>query len=161
MPNHFTTIAICSPGYDFNCDDFNDRHKETCLCSVVKPMPERATEIHIGSAVMEDGSRASKWTERKNESGKTVCTPTDETDWYEWSKENWGTKWGTYDMKAFPLGGDGSPIAIKFQSAWGPPKILGLIAEWLKRVGKFDRVVFIGFDPYDDSTKLLEREVIQ
>ena len=45
MPNHYTTIAICSPGHDFNCQEFNEKHKETCLCSVVMPMPEAVEQI--------------------------------------------------------------------------------------------------------------------
>jgi hypothetical protein len=140
MPNHYTTIAICSPGSEFNCKEFNEKHAETCLCSVVKPMPEAVEQVP--SVLYPDG------TSEKQRRGV-------KRDWYDWAKENWGTKWGTYDLQAFELGGDSSPIAIKFQSAWSPPNILPEIAEWLKRVGKFDRVEFIGFDPYDDSTKLL------
>lgn len=140
MPNHYTTIAICSPGHDFDCDDFNARHAKTCLCSVVKPMPESVAQVP--SILYPDGTTER---ERRGES----------TDWYEWANENWGTKWGTYQMNAFALGGDGAPIAIKFQSAWSPPKILGEIAEWLKRVGKFENVAFVGFDPWDDSTRIL------
>jgi len=158
MPNHYTTIAICSPGHDFDCDDFNERHQDTNLCAVVKPMPEHTEELHSGTAIMSDGTRASVWTERKGEDGAIIRTASDDTSWYDWAAENWGTKWGTYDMQAFPLGGDGNPIAIKFQSAWGPPSILDDIAAWLKRVGKFERVDFVGFDPYDDSTILLSEE---
>lgn len=143
MPNHYTTIAICSPGYDFDCKEFNEQHKKTCLCSVVMPMPERVEDVP--ATIYPDGTSER---ERRGES----------TDWYEWAIEHWGTKWGTYDMKAFPLDGDASPIAIKFQSAWSPPKILPQIAEWLKRVGKFEKVAFVGFDPYDDSTRLLDTE---
>lgn len=141
MPNHFTTIAICSPGHDFNAKEFNERHKETCLCRVVMPMPENVEQVP--ATMYPDGT-----TERERRG--------EPADWYEWANEHWGTKWGTYDMEAIDLGGDGSPVAIKFQSAWGPPKILDKIAEWLKRVGKFERVVWIGFDPCDDSTTFLE-----
>lgn len=141
MANHYTTVAICSPGHDFNCAEFNERHKETCLCSVVMPMPEAVEQVPSPS--YPDGT-----TERERRGAKQ--------DWYEWAKENWGTKWGTYELQAFELGGDSSPIAIKFQSAWAPPKILPQIAEWLKRVGKFEHVAFVGFDPYDDSTRMLE-----
>lgn len=128
MPNHYTTIAICSSGYDFDCDAFNAAHEKTNICDAVRPMP------------------------------KELCgtsAPGDKPNWYDWANDNWSTKWGTYDVRAFKLGGDGSPVAIKFQSAWSAPKILKEIAEWLKRVGGFDKVSFVGFDPYDDSTKVL------
>lgn len=141
MPNHYTTIAICSPGYEFDCEDFNEQHSKTCLCSVVKPMPEVVEQIP--STWYPDGT-----TERERRGEKT--------DWYEWANETWGTKWGTYDMRAFELGGDGAPIAIKFQSAWSAPTILSEIAGWLKRVGKFESVEFVGFDPYDNSTRILD-----
>lgn len=128
MPNHYTTIAICSPGNDFNCDEFNGRHKETCLCSAVRPMPDDIRQAYTSSS---------------NDS------------WYAWARENWGTKWGTYGLKAFSLDGDFGPVVIQFQSAWGPPKILREIADWLKREGKFEDVVFVGFDPASCSTEML------
>jgi len=143
MPNHYTTIAICSPGHEFDCDDFNEKHAETCLCSVVMPMPDPVEQVP--SISYPDG------TTEKQRLGV-------EQDWYDWANENWGTKWGTYRMKAFELGGDCAPVAIKFQSAWGPPKILDKIADWLKRVGGFENVAFIGFDPYNDSTQMLNGE---
>lgn len=141
MPNHYTTIAICSPGHDFECDKFNEQYANVCLCSAVKPMPPEVASVP--ATVYPDGT-----TERERLGV--------ETDWYEWAKANWGTKWGTYDTEAFDLGGDGSPIAIKFQSAWCAPKILSEIAEWLKATCGFENVVFVGFDPYDDSTRILE-----
>lgn len=141
MPNHFTTIAICSPGYEFNVEEFNERHKETCLCSIVRPMPEHVARVP--STLYPDG------TSEKQRRGEPQ-------DWHDWAMENWGTKWGTYDMTGFALCGDSSPIAIKFQSAWGPPRILGEIAKWLRKTYQFEHVAFVGFDPYDCSTKTLE-----
>jgi len=142
VPNHYTTIAICDPGHDFDAAAFNERHAQTCLCSVVKPMPEAIEQVPKTN--YPDG------TTEKQRRGV-------EQDWYDWANENWGTKWGTYDMHAVELGGDSSPILIKFQSAWSAPTILPAIAEWLKRIGKFERVSFIGFDPYNDSLSVLHK----
>lgn len=141
MPNHYTTIAICSPGHEFDCDAFNERHADTCLCSVVRPMPEPVEQV--------PATRYPDGTTEKERLGVSQ-------DWYDWAKENWGTKWGTYDAKAFELGGDGSPVAIKFQSAWCAPAVLPEIAEWLMKVYSFENVCFVGFNPYDDSTSILE-----
>lgn len=157
MPNHFTTIGIFSPGYEFDADDFNERHAKTDFCALIRPMPEPLEDICVG--YMADGTR--HW--RQNEDG--TKTPVDvsqvqaqfgQPDWYEWAKENWGTKWGTYDAKAFQLGGDGSPVIIKFQSAWGPPSILNEIGAWLCKAYKFEKFKWIGFDPYDDSVSFIE-----
>lgn len=141
MPNHYTTMLICSPGHAFDCDGFNEQHAETDLCSVVMPMPEQIEQIPRIS--YPDG------TTEKQRRGEQI-------DWYDWARAHWGTKWGTYQVGAFELDGDGSPVLIKFQSAWGPPKILDKICEWLKSTYGFDDIAMIGFDPYDNSTQMLE-----
>lgn len=42
-------------------------------------------------------------------------------DWYEWSKDKWGTKWDAYDMSdAWHKQQDGS-MEMDFMSAWSPP----------------------------------------
>ncbi len=124
MPNHYTTMAVCSPGDEFDVEAFNVEYEEKNPCRDLLPMPEavKATD-----------------------------------DWYDWAMHNWGTKWGTYRVKAFDLDGDGTPILIKFQSAWTPPKILDKISAWLKETYSFEKVVFIGFNPYDCQTNILER----
>lgn len=143
MPNHYTTIAICSPGHDFNCDKFNEEFGKENLCQIVKPMPD---EIAATPCVMySDG------TTEAQRSGKP-------TDCIAWANENWGTKWGTYNNKAFALDGNSCPVVIKFQSAWSAPNpnVLELIGSWLKKLGNFEDVRFLGFDPYDDSLKFQE-----
>ena len=123
MPNHYTNIIICSPGWDFNAKKFNVEHEKSNLFEFVNPMPEG----------LKNGA---------------YC---------DWGRENWGTKWGTYDVEAFDLGGDGSPVVIKFQTAWSPPNedTREKLAHWLMQSFQFDRVEFVGFDPFDNSTKML------
>lgn len=49
-------------------------------------------------------------------------------DWYHWSIENWGTKWGDYDHFYLPtkvdmktnVNGNFGFIEIKYQTAWSP-----------------------------------------
>ena len=141
MPNHYTNIAIClgydwdrmGEDYEFNVDEFNERHGETNFCSVVMPMPEPIEQVPEGTC-----------------NGKSLKQP-GETSWYEWAKKHWGTKWGTYDTKAVQLGGDSAPVIISFESAWGPPAILDKIAEWLMKTYGFTSIEWLGCDPYDDS----------
>jgi hypothetical protein len=156
MPNHYTTMLICSPGHDFDVGEFNAKHEKTNLCAVVKPMPESVEDIHSGAYRDEFGNTVTAWRESEAADGTKVRTPVAEQSWYDWAAEHWGTKWGTYDVQAFDLGGDSSPVLIKFQSAWCAPKCREEIAEWLKRTYGFERIVFIGFDPYNDSVKMLE-----
>lgn len=44
-------------------------------------------------------------------------------DWYNWSVENWGTKWNAYDSKL--LGdwqGDKGSCSVSFTTAWSSPE---------------------------------------
>ena len=39
------------------------------------------------------------------------------TDWYEWAMDNWGSKWGDYDVD---INFDETEISGLYCSAWGP-----------------------------------------
>ena len=46
--------------------------------------------------------------------------PKEEKDnWYQWSIDNWGTKWDITEF--YGTKRDGDKICFSFQSAWGPP----------------------------------------
>lgn len=81
--------------------------------------------------------------------------------WYHWSIENWGTKWGTYDTKVHELGGDGSPILIEFQSAWGPPSpsTMRKITDYLRKTYRLKQIDWSGHDPSCDE--IVEIEVAE
>ena len=151
MPNHYQNIAICTPGYDFDLSDWLERHKETDLCSVVMPMPEKLEQARYyhdkdGEHVEIDGKDVKQ--ELRQEFGYE--------NWYDWANANWGTKWGTYHLQGIKLEGDGAPVILAFCSAWKSPDILDKIAKWLISTTCFERIQWIGFDPYDYTTKLLE-----
>ena len=42
------------------------------------------------------------------------------TTWYDWSIENWGTKWDAYEV-SYEYGG-GTELELNFQTAWSTPK---------------------------------------
>ena len=48
-------------------------------------------------------------------------------NWYDWSIENWGTKW---DINGKLIHKDKECLQYEFDSAWSPP------IEWLKKVSK-------------------------
>lgn len=125
MPNHFTTVGLCSRDYnrlealgkdDSSEIDFSELTDKN-LCEIVTSKPN-------------------------------YCDL-----WYEWSIDNWGTKWGTYNTKVHELGGDGSPILIEFHSAWGPPnpETMRKITEYLCETYCLKNIKWIGHDPYDGS----------
>ena len=135
MPNHYQNILICRPAhsrddYEFDCQSFLEKYGETNLCAMIRPRPKE----------LDDPSRPHILTDAA----------------YHWQEENWGVTWGTYNTQAFELKGDGSPVVIAFCTPWGPPKkMLDVIADWLKRECDFCSVVWIGSDPFNDTTKTL------
>ncbi len=75
----------------------------------------------------------------------------------DWLMENWGTAWGTFNNKAYKLGGDLSPIAIEFQCSWLEPResVMQLIFRKLCADYGFKSIHAIAFDPHDDSTRVV------
>lgn len=146
MPNHYVNVAICAPGYDFKPRRFEADHKDTNFCELVRPRPVELTDT------VSDGGR----TVNRGPDGEPINVD-GHNSWYSWCNAKWGTKWGTYGAKAKILDGDGSPVVLSFQSAWCPPndEILNLISEWLNKEHKFTSITWLGFDPYDYSTKVL------
>lgn len=53
---------------------------------------------------------------------KNTRSPSDTPNWYDWSVENWGTKWDVECHLEFKDNGDGTAeISGWFDSAWAPP----------------------------------------
>jgi len=40
-------------------------------------------------------------------------------DWYDWARQNWGTKWGAYDVELLKESED--QLFYQFHTAWSPP----------------------------------------
>lgn len=58
-------------------------------------------------------------------------------NWYDWSLENWGTKWNAYETHCNK---DGRYFAVTFYTAWSPP---GPILEKIRELfGPFDYAFF-------------------
>ncbi len=43
------------------------------------------------------------------------------TDWYEWNKAHWGTKWSSYEVKVHLHDVPGGQFLFEFQTAWSFP----------------------------------------
>lgn len=58
---------------------------------------------------------------------KGTTSPSDSPNWYEWSVDNWGTKWGACNAECDYKPGD--KVAIyHFDTAWAPP------VDWYEKV---------------------------
>lgn len=59
-------------------------------------------------------------------------------DWYEWSIDHWGTKWGAYDFEEVSA----EPLTIKFETAWSfPTPVFEKLAETFPTL-TFDCICF-------------------
>jgi hypothetical protein len=192
MPNHFLTIGLCARDYDRleaqGLEDYDDVDLEPIkganLCKILMPLPSDLNGIVDGNAPcrfrhkvtgeFHQGLNGPIWDRGENdEHWECVVLTKDEISalvakhgactWYEWQNENWGTKWGTYDTTYQVLGGDGSPILIEFQTAWGPPSpaMMRKIDDYLCETYYLKDIRWIGHDPSGGSTcdiEVLEKE---
>lgn len=96
MPNHVfnqATIKGDKEKIQKILDCFNEEYPN--MAQAVLPMPKE----------VEDGNKEGPM-----------------PDWYIWANDNWGTKWGTYDMSLLESGEDF--VTLTFKSAWSPPLAL-------------------------------------
>ena len=103
MPNwSYNTLTITGDGDELQKfkDAVGDYKEKTALSfDKIVPMP---AHIFRGNLSMEDEAKY----------GKMNC-------WYEWSIENWGTKWnaGEVDLQV----DNGRKLVYTFNTAWAPP----------------------------------------
>ena len=62
-----------------------------------------------------------------------TTSPSDGPNWYDWSVENWGTKWNSYD-------GNVTDDGISFNTAWAPPT--PVIVALAKQIDKPLRMIY-------------------
>ena len=118
MPNHITTILrapqevihtlLTEEGVDFNR---------------IIPMPDDVIKGGIGHAKIDGEMQKVYWPEGKRTEDdpmglkvEPIPYPEGATDWYEWSINNWGTKWNAYDHE---LSEDDT--VVRFDTAWAHP----------------------------------------
>jgi len=182
VPNHLLVVGICGRNAheDETGNPVNFRKlRDVELCSLLLPVPEELQPIVSGTAC---GRLKHKVTGKWHPTGEVsylhgkqyeFVPLTDEeksqlTEKYgtyeglEWQRENWGTKWGTYDTEVIELRGDGSPVMIQFCCAWGPPspQMMRMIDTYLCREYLLENITWVKHDPYDGSTGLIEVEPI-
>jgi Ferredoxin-like domain in Api92-like protein len=56
------------------------------------------------------------------------------SDWYEWSVNNWGTKWDISSDDSEASSQDANSIMLSFNTAWSPP------------IGFYEKMTELGFD---------------
>lgn len=185
MPNHFLTVGLASTDYARMPEDNDDQEErakalmsKANLCAIIDPLPEELKHIisslqpcryvnkKTGRLWEENGDGplpglpGQEW-ELKPLSDEEILALTQKhgaAEWHGWQVQRWGTKWGTYNLKIHKMGGDGRPILVEFQSAWGPPNpaMMRKITDYLEEHLYLKSFKWIGHNPYDDSTSDIE-----
>ena len=92
------------------------------------PLPKELLEIHTGGATLEDGRKVSRWKEIGGKNVEVYEMSLKEkyghSDWYEWSLDNWGTKW---DLSEVWIHNHTRSVVYGFNTALAPP-IKGILA---------------------------------
>jgi len=184
MPNHYLTVGLCAKDYkrleEQGKEDFDAEHfkglEGSNLCEIVLPLPDELSGIVATnppcrylnkvtgewskSCNGEHGEDAADWkrVDLSSDDIAKLVFKYGASNWFDWQTENWGTKWGTYDLKVHELGGDGAPILIEFESAWGPPN-----AEMMRKIDTYlcekyclKNIKWSGHNPYNNGTEDIE-----
>lgn len=100
------------------------------------PRPEALDGIHSGGCTDILGNKVKLW--RDTPEGSLGLTPAEEAElianygaanWYDWSVQNYGTKWDTSVRRILPAENEEEGyVIILFDTAWSPPEA------WLQHV---------------------------
>jgi hypothetical protein len=78
------------------------------LLNFLKPMPKHQPDLNKANPFLAEGGLG------------IDQQPFGRNNWYDWSVNNWGTKWEANDSSCED---DGNKLSITFLSAWSPPTL--------------------------------------
>lgn len=139
MPNWVST-TLTVKGSEEEIKRFKDGIKDSKILESYVPCP---TELHETVA----GSVGTDKAEEHRKQQESNIAKYGHKDWYDWSYDNWGTKWGDCDTDiSEPMAfSDGSwEVQARYMTAWGPAD-----AGFLKVSAMFPTLLFT-FD-YDEE----------
>ena len=116
-----------------NRDPNDGRENDEFSFQGTLPMPKEFEEIRTGAYTDENGESHRRWREVD---GKNIPVSDKEMkqlkekygsdNWYDWSLNNWGTKWDVCESEI--LNNDINFFSVSFETAWGPP------TEWIDNI---------------------------
>lgn len=139
MPNWVST-TLTVRGSEEEIKRFTDGIKDSKILESYVPCP---TELHETVA----GSVGTDKAEEHRQQQESNIAKYGHKDWYDWSYDNWGTKWGDCDTDiSEPMAfSDGSwEVQARYMTAWGPAD-----AGFIKVSAMFPTLLFT-FD-YDEE----------
>jgi hypothetical protein len=126
MPNWCSNALVIRQGID-SFTKHALRGQSEFRFSHLLPRPEALDQVSRGTTTI-DGRRVNAW--RDTPEGpvevdvEELARTYGAADWYEWSIQNWGTKW---DISKSRMEGREDGLWIWFDTAWSPP------ISWLQR----------------------------
>lgn len=130
MPNHCSNLMIVrGPGdalreFKSKAELRNGEGYTAFAVDNFLPVPEAIKCIQYGGMTI-DGKTYSSWHDHGN--GRRVGIGQEESarliaeygadNWYNWAIQNWGTKWGAYDVELRDLG---TRLQYTYHTAWSP-----------------------------------------
>jgi hypothetical protein len=139
MPNWVST-TLSVKGSPTEVQRFIDGIKDSKILESYVPCP---TELHETVA----GSVGTDKAEEHRKQQESNTAKYGYKDWYDWSYDNWGTKWGDCDTDIghpMQLANGSWEVVMRYQTAWGPAD-----AGFLKVSTLFPELLFT-FD-YDEE----------
>ena len=139
MPNWVST-SLSVKGSETEIQRFLDGIKDSKILESYVPCP---TELHETVA----GSVGTDKAEEHRKQQESNTAKYGYKDWYDWSYDNWGTKWGDCDTDIghpMQLANGSWEVVMRYQTAWGPAD-----AGFLKVSTLFPELLFT-FD-YDEE----------
>lgn len=123
MPNHTTNhLTITGPAsYIEEMKKFVTDNETPFSCNAIIPMPEELVNTIKG--YRRTNNETPEETSKRELSEASLRETFGADNWYDWSIDNWGTKWDVYPTGDTLEWDDVSEceVRIEFLSAWAPP----------------------------------------
>ena len=128
MPNYvYSGISVSSPLTKKQEEIIEQIEKVGSICNYYKPRPEELSDICFGFATI-NGEKVKNWRTRKigDEFVNVAVTPEEliilkekygYTNWYNWSLDNWNTKWGDCQLH---IENNSISCELRYETAWSP-----------------------------------------
>lgn len=157
MPNWVST-TLSVKGSPAEVQRFIDGIKDSKILESYVPCPE---ELHATVA----GSVGTDKAEEHRKQQESNTAKYGYKDWYDWSYDNWGTKWGDCDTDIghpMQLANGSWEVVMRYQTAWGPAdagflKVSALFPELLFTFDHDEEAgFFAGIEAYLNGASVFE-----
>jgi hypothetical protein len=119
MPNHITNVvSLSGKGADVQKLLASVKSDESEFdFNLIVSMPDELRGTTAPTYIITEEAYARKERGITQKMSNTLKKKYGADNWYEWTRNNWGTKWNAYDVNTYDVGDD----TIYFNTAWATP----------------------------------------